>query len=212
MPSGGGLRKCKCGEFYLLADAIALGLDADSDTPSAQFILAADLSDATHSPRKAVELLARRQYWMHLNEPYRKLYRAHRQAEDQATQEKWDADWAAVNPNQRSALRRFADRVLRKKQVSSPPMDTRPFSVPPYEPTEPQVENMARLLDLILEEMHEPYGPNMLEVAELYRELGRFKEASDAHSLCLANDIGVPVKLMERLIREGQRAPIRYRL
>ena len=49
MPSGGGLRKCKCGEFYLLADAIAMGLAADSDTPPAQFILAADLADATYA-------------------------------------------------------------------------------------------------------------------------------------------------------------------
>ena len=71
---------------------------------------------------------------------------------------------------------------------------------------------MKRLLELILEKTHEPYGPDMLEVAELYRELGRFEEAQDALKKCPADDIGVPEKLMASLIRKGQRAPIRYRM
>ena len=71
---------------------------------------------------------------------------------------------------------------------------------------------MARLLELILEKLHEPYGPDMLEVAELYLELGRFEAAADALMRCPAADIGVTEKLMERLINEGQRAPIRYKL
>jgi hypothetical protein len=91
-------------------------------------------------------------------------------------------------------------------------MDTRPFSAPPYQPSALQIQNMERLLELILEKLHEPYGPNMLEIAELYRELGRFEEAADALSQCPADDFGVPEKLMENLIGEGQRAPIRYRL
>ncbi len=91
-------------------------------------------------------------------------------------------------------------------------MDTRPFSAPPYQPNDLQVQNMQRLLELILEKTHEPYGPDMLEVAELYRELGRFEEALIALKQCPVDDIGVPEKLMERLIHEGQKAPIRYRL
>jgi tetratricopeptide (TPR) repeat protein len=149
---------------------------------------------------------------MHLNDPYRDLYRAHRQAEEQAAQRKWDADWHAANPDQRSAWQIAADWALRKKPVAPPPMDTRPFSAPPYQPSELQVQNMERLLELILEKTHEPYGPDMLEVAELHRELGRFDEAADALKQCPADDIGVSEKLMERLINEGQRAPIRYRL
>ena len=62
MPSSGGLRKCKCGEFYLLADALAMGLAADSDTPPAQFILAADLADATQSGNKSIELATHSKY------------------------------------------------------------------------------------------------------------------------------------------------------
>jgi hypothetical protein len=71
---------------------------------------------------------------------------------------------------------------------------------------------MERLLELILEKLHEPYGPDMLEVAELYRELGRFEAAADALKQCPADDIGVPEKLMDSLIRQRQRAPIRYRM
>ena len=212
MPGGGGLRKCKCGQFYLLREATELGLEAGPETPHTQFVDAADLADASQSLRKEVELVARRQYWMHLNDPYRELYRAHRQAEDKAAQEKWDADWHAANPDQRSAWRKVTDRLLRKKPAAPPHMDTRPFSVPPYQPTKLQVKNMERLLELILEKSHEPYGPDMLEVAELNRELGRFDEAADALMQCPADDIGVPEKLMESLINECQRAPIRYRL
>jgi hypothetical protein len=91
-------------------------------------------------------------------------------------------------------------------------MDTRPFSVPLYQPNALQIQNMERLLELILERLHEPYGPDMLEVAELYRELGRFENALVALKQWPADDIGVSEKLIERLINEGQRAPIRYRL
>jgi tetratricopeptide (TPR) repeat protein len=212
MPSGGGLRKCKCGQFYLLREAIKLGFEAGAETPHTQFVDAADLADATQSQSPTVELVARREYWRHLNDSYRELYRAHRQAEDQAAQEKWDADWHAANPDTRPVFRKFLDRVLRKKQEVPPPMDTRPFSVPPYQPSELQIRNMERLLELILQKLHEPYGPDMLEVAELYRELGRFEKALDALKQCPVDDIGVPEKLMERLINERQLAPMRYKI
>ncbi len=210
MPRGGGLRKCKCGQFYLLREAIKLGLDAEADTPPTEFVDAAELADATLSTRKPVELVARRQYWMHLNDPYRELYRAHRKAEDQAAKEKWDADWLAANPDNRTTWKKIADRLLRNKPPTPPPMDTRPFSAPPYQPIDLQVQNMERLLELILEKSHEPYGPDMLEVTELYRELGRFEEASAALSQCPADEIGILEKLMENLINECQKAPIRY--
>lgn len=212
MPGGGGLRKCKCGQFYLLREAIKLGLDAEAETPQAEFVDAADLADATQSQSPTVELAARREYWKHLNDPYRELYRSHRQTEDQAAQDKWDADWHDANPDRRPVLRKFLDRLLRKKPASPPPMDARPFSAPPYQPSELQIRNMERLLALMLQKLHEPYGPDMLEAAELYRELGRFEEALDALKQCPADDIGVPEKLMESLINDEQRAPIRYRL
>jgi tetratricopeptide (TPR) repeat protein len=193
-------------------EATSLGLEAGPETPHTESVDATDLADATQSPRKAVELVARRQYWMHLNDHYRELYRAHRKAEDQVAQEKWDTDWRAANPDQRSAWRKLADRLLRIEPLNPPPMDTRPFSVPPFQPSALQIQNMERLLELILEKSHEPYGPAMLEVTELYRELGLFEAAADALKQCPADDIGVPEKLMERLIEERNTSPIRYKL
>ena len=120
------------------------------ETPHTQFVDDADLADATQSPRKALEFVARRQYWMHLNDPYRELYRVHREAEDQAAQEKWDADWHAANPDLRSTWSKLVDQLSRRKPAAPPPMDACPFSVPPYQPAELQVRNMERLLELIL--------------------------------------------------------------
>ncbi len=150
MPSGGGLRKCKCGQFYLLREAIKLGFEAGPETSHTQFVDAVDLADATQSTSPTVELVARREYWKHLNDPYRELYRAHRQAEDQTAQEKWDAECHAANPDTRPVLRKFLDRVLHKRPAAPPPMDTRPFSAVPYQPSELQIQNMVRLLELVL--------------------------------------------------------------
>ncbi len=212
MPGGGGLRKCKCGEIYLLRESIRLELDAEPSTPQTQHLEAADLPHAVTSPNKAVELAARREYWMELNHDYRDLYRAHRDAEEVTSQAKWESDWHAANPDQRSAFKRDADWLLRRKPVGPPAIVDKPFSVPPYQPTQLQLENMTRLLELLLERAHEPYGPDMLEVAEIYRELGRFDEAKEALRQCPEDDRGNPEKVMEQMIDKAVTAPVRYRM
>lgn len=62
MPRGGGLRKCKCGEFYLLQVTTRFGFDAPPDTPPTASVSAFDLSEATLLPKKTIELVARRLY------------------------------------------------------------------------------------------------------------------------------------------------------
>jgi hypothetical protein len=212
MPGGGGLRKCKCGEIYPLWEALRMGFDAEPDTPRTQHLEAADLPHAVNSSNKAVELAARREYWMYLNHGYRDLYRAHRDAEDKASQAKWEADWHATNPDQRSAFKRGSDWFLRRKPKGPPAMVDKPFSVPPYQPTQLQLENMKRMLELVLEGGNEPYGPDMLEVAEIYRERSRFDEAKEALNQCPEDDRGTPNQVMEQMIDKGQRAPVRYRM
>jgi len=212
MPGGGGLRKCKCGEIYLLWEALRMGFDAEPDTPRTQYLEAADLPHAVNSSNKAVELAARREYWMHLNHEYRDLYRAYREAEDKASQAKWEADWHAANPDQRSAFKRGSDWLLRRKPAGPPPMVDKPFSVPPYQPTQLQLENMTRLLELVLEGGNEPYGQDMLEVAEIYRELGQFEEASKALNQCPEDDRGTPNQVMEQMIDKAVTAPVRFRM
>ena len=60
MSGGGGLRKCKCGEFYRLQDSIKFGFDAQPDTPPTVRVSVIDLPEATVSRNKAIELVARR--------------------------------------------------------------------------------------------------------------------------------------------------------
>jgi hypothetical protein len=211
MSGGGGLRKCKCGEFYLLQETIKFGFDARPDTPSTEHVKAADLPAATRSPNKAVELVARRLYWLHLNDGYRDLYRAHREAEDKASQAKWAAEWQAANSDIRSTWKKLIGRLLRRKPVA-PPMQNKPFTLPPYQPTQLQIGNMTRMLELLLEGGNETYGPDPLEVTELYRELGRFDEAKTALQACTDDDIGVTNKLLLRMIDEAVAAPVRYRI
>ena len=71
---------------------------------------------------------------------------------------------------------------------------------------------MNRLLELILQKEHEPYGPDYLELAELYRELGRFTEAQEAIRACPENERGREEALVEKLIHERSAGPVRYRL
>jgi len=211
MPGGGGLRRCKCGKFYLLSDTISFGLDAPPDTPSTEHVKAADLPEATRSPNKAVELVARRLYWMHLNDAFRDLYRAHREAEDKASQAKWAVEWQAANPDTRTAWTKLISRLLRREPIA-PPMQNKPFTLPPYQPSQLQIENMSRLMELLLEGGNESYGPDPLEVTELYRELGRFDEAQTALQACTEDDIGVTSKLLARMIDDRTTAPVRYRM
>ena len=212
MPGGGGLRKCKCGEIYLLWEALKMGFDAEPDTPRTQHLEAADLPHAVNSSNKAVELAARREYWMYLNHEYRDLYRAYREAEVKASQEKWAAKWQAANPDHRSAFKKVSDWFLRRKPAAPPPMVDKPFSVPPYQLTNLQLENMTRLLELVLEGGNEPYGPDMLEVAEIYREQGRFDAAAEALRQCPEDDRGTPNQVMEQMIDKAVSAPVRYRM
>lgn len=65
---------------------------------------------------------------------------------------------------------------------------------------------------MILEAGNEPHGADMLEVAEIYRELGRFDAAAEALRQCPEDDRGTPNKVMEQMIYKGVVAPVRYRM
>ena len=51
-----------------------------------------------------------------------------------------------------------------------------------------------------------------MELAELYREQGRFDEAELQISTLDDNQVDVTSKLISRLIQEKQPAPMRYRM
>jgi hypothetical protein len=91
-------------------------------------------------------------------------------------------------------------------------MQNKPFTMPPYQPSQLQIGNMTRLLELLLEGGNQTYGPDPLEVTELYRELGRFDEARAALQACTDDDTGVTSKLLLKMIDEAVAAPVRYRI
>lgn len=51
-----------------------------------------------------------------------------------------------------------------------------------------------------------------MELAELYRELGRFDEAELVILTIDERDVGVTSNLITKLIKEKQSAPMRYRM
>jgi hypothetical protein len=208
MPNDGGLRVCRCGTAFLLRDAVHLEIEASPDTLFPPKLADADLPaviQATSSSQ--IEATARRNYWRYLNDDYRVQYRAHREREEAKTDAQWRDDYFACLP--------FLPRVIHKLLRSKPPWDypkpERPFTVPPYQPTTEQTQNMARLLALILNEADQSGKADQLEVAELHRELGQFEAAADALSSCNEDHQQVTKKVISEQIGLCSAAPIRYR-
>jgi len=209
MPNDGGLRVCRCGTAFLLRDAVHLEIEASPDTPFPPKPADADLPSVINSASSpTLEATARRNYWRYLNDVYRVHYRAHREKEEAKMDAKWRDDYFACLP--------FLPRVIHKLLRSKPPWDypkpERPFTVPPYEPTTEQTQNMARLLALILNEAEQSVRADQLEIAELYRELGQFEAAADALSSCNEDHQEVTKKVISEQIGLCSAAPIRYQM
>lgn len=208
-PVGNGLRKCQCGSYYLLRDAVSVDFPDASGIPNAQWVNPADLPEAIRTASSAmVELAARRDYWRHLNDEYRTLYRAHRDAEDAESDTRWLEEWrATLTPWQRLIQR------LKKTQPPAPPASfKRPFTIPPYTPTTEQFDNMKRLLALILAGLADDAWIDWLEVAELYREQELFQEAQDALGRYIDDHSSLTKGFLAEQITKRVSAPIRYRM
>lgn len=204
MPSGHGLRKCKCGNFYLLNELVTICETESADAPSPMHVQPDDLPTAVASARTSdIELAARLDYWHHLNHTYREQYKAHREAEEDAYKTAWETD----NPDQRTLWQRF--RKARRSPEYTPAPD-RVITYPLFIPTLEQRANMEYLLHLLAsDEYRDRYG---FDLAELHRELGQFEEAEKAlHTLDMEIE-GFAGRLLSELIRTKQTAVVRYRL
>ena len=211
MSTDGGLRMCKCGTAFLLRDTISLDIDAgDGDgippTSYVEFAQLPQIIATTKSPR--VEVTARRNYWRDLNDEYRVTYRAYRENEQALEQAQWFEDYYASLP----AWQRLIRRLLKSKPPNNFPRTQRPFSAPPYTPTSEQLDNMARLLTLILADTEAPFTIDWLEVAELYREQGLFGEAKDALGRCPEDQQRVTRGVIQGLVDDRSVAPVRFRM
>jgi hypothetical protein len=189
-------------------DTISLEIEAGPEVPEAKDVNPADLPKIianASSPR--LEVMARRNYWRHLNDDYRDQYRAHRAVED-ATANTW---WRRLYRASLTTLQRASRKLLvtKPKPAAQP---KRPFTVPTYNPTAEQLDNMKRLLTLVLDGAEESFKIDWLEVAELYRERGDFEQAQDALSRCNDDQQGVTWSVISNLVDARSIGPVRFRM
>ena len=209
MPTDGGLRMCQCGTAFLLRDTISLDIDAGDDIKAPQHVEFAQLPQIiTNTKSPHVEVTARRNYWRNLNDEYRVIYRAYRENEEALERAQWFGDYYTSLP----AWQRPVRRLLKSKPPENFPKEKRPFSAPPYTPSSEQLDNMAKLLTLILTEAETPFKIDWLEVAELYREQGLFEEAKDALDRCPEDKRRVTRGVISRLVDDRCVGSMRFRM
>ena len=205
MPNESGLRQCDCGAFVRLRDMIDIREEENSEIPRMKPIPGELLQDCIKQAKdEDMQVLARFAYWRHANHEYRDKYRAHRDAEEEENKLIWDA-------SQRKA-QSWWKRALR---LSTPKYDrtaASPFTVPPFEPSTMQIENMTTLSDMLLASQKLKPGSNALNLAELYRELGRFEEAKFQLSQIPENEIGTTSKIISDHVDMQETAVIRFRM
>jgi hypothetical protein len=212
MPNDSGLRKCQCGYYFLQSEAVKLDIPAGDDREFAPHVHTSDLKQAiATTTSEKVELAARRDYWMHLNDSYRKKYCVHREEEDAQTDAKWENEWKQKNPDDRSNFKKLINKLRRIKPQRPPINQNRPFTFPVFQPTTEQAENMERLIDLLLNSTERLHLEYPIELAELYRELGKFDTAIKLINGIKDEDQDSFSRLLLELSIEKTTAPIRYR-
>lgn len=203
MPNDEGVRRCQCGQFVLLKELVEIETAETSELPRIDHVPAELLPECiAQASSEDLELAARLGYWRHLNHPYRERYRQHREAEEAATK----AAWEVANPDRRTWWDKFRGREA--PSYRRPPGS--PFTYPVFEPTDEQLQNMKQLSQILFEWRSTGRGGYSLDLAELYREQGRFDEAEHVILTIDGRDVDVTSKLITRLIKEQQTAPMRY--
>lgn len=203
MPNDQGLRRCRCGAYFLTTEMVCVGQsngNEDRGGPSiAPVVDAKDLPKVLEQPRTpGVELAARIEIWHLLNHPYRDLYRAHRKAEEEATR----AEWEVRHPDRRTWWQKF--RHVPPPEYKRPLHS--PFTFPPFQPSLEQTENMRRILSLL--ELDSQRDRHAEALAEVHRELQQFAEARQALKLFKYQHQRTFERVMIKLINARQSAPV----
>jgi hypothetical protein len=203
MPNDEGLRRCKCGQYVLVKDMIEVDTADISESPYMDHV-PDDLLPVCIAKVESEELevAARFGYWRHLNHPYRERYRQHRDAEEAATK----AVWEAANPDSRTWWDKLRGR--QSPSYSRPPGS--PFTYPAFEASEEQLQNMQRLSRILQKWRDSSRLRYTMELAELYREQGRFEDSEQVILTLDDREVGVTSNLITRLIKEKQTVPMRY--
>lgn len=114
--------------------------------------------------------------------------------------------WQDLNHAYREAYIAFRAEVLAHDLLAGT------FSVPPFEPTPEQYQNMVHLSALINDERLKGNLIDLQLLAELYREMGQFDQAGLVLKNLRPIDRGTTSELLEEMISLEQTAPIRYRM
>jgi len=146
----------------------------------------------TTDQSQEVETVVRRRYWRFLNEPYRDLYRSHREIQDLEFQRR----------------NGFFNKILKKVGIhKGEAANEIKFSVPDFLPSQDFCKNLEYLLALI--DLSE--SPDYLEITEILRELSRFEEAEMSLAMS-ADDVSTTANLLRQLVGARANAPYRYRM
>lgn len=201
MPNDRGLRKCKCGSYYLSHELECIEQVDETDVEIANKVPKHELPLVIASARNwQMVLLARLDYWQDLNHAYREQYRSHRDAEDAATK----AHWEQNNPDNRT----WWQKLRGVKPPSYLLTNDRPFTFPSFQPTIEQRENMQALIELIGQEgIADKYK---IELAELHRELGQFDDAQLFLSRLSADEQTPTSRHIKNMVAKQVSAPIRF--
>jgi hypothetical protein len=195
-----GLRRCQCGRISARRRWTTFGRCDDTELPRAGEVEPGLLPQCIAGAEDAeVEFLARYAWWHQLNHDYRGRYRLHREAEDTLRRP------AAVT--QVSWWRRLWGRHPAPREAPA----AHPFTVPPFEPSDAQRQNMERLAQLIVAMPEAERVAHADDLAELWRELGQLDQAREVISRLDSKDMSARERLIVSLIDEGSTAPIRFR-
>lgn len=203
-PTDGGLRQCECGAYFLMQNAIEIFDISEEEKQATQPAFQVNdekLSSLLVLPlNEDIEIVVRRRYWRHLNDPYREIYRAHRKLVDDA-----------VRQSNKGATT-FWGTLSNKLPGMSPPTpaavvpSSKIFTIPPHTPTAAQQENMQALMYLLLNST----TADPVEIAELHRELGDYDSALKAIEQFKQAE-HTASKLIRQLIAEKVNEPMRYK-
>ena len=205
MPNESGLRQCDCGAFVRLRDMIDIREEENSEIPRMKPIPGELLQDCIKQAKdEDMEVLARFAYWRHANHEYREIYKAHREAEELENKVNWDASQKNAQSWWKRALRLSTPKYERTAAS--------PFTVPPFKPSAAQIDNMTRLSEQLLTAQKLKPSSNALNLAELYRELGRFEEAQFQINQIPDDERGTTSKIINEHIDKQETALIRFRM
>ena len=164
-----GLCECSCGHYLVRQrDLVHIGKAENTDLPYLEPIEAHRLPKCIEASQGTeLERTARLVHWRFLNQHYRDTYNEQRILHEARVR----FEWEQANPDRRNWWQRLRGHPA---PVYRPARDDI-FPPLPFKPAALQIDNMQRLCELLV--LADCNDDELLTLAELQRELGRFDES-----------------------------------